>query len=80
MRLGIPALARVPKECRPLIAPGSVPTGIVHLGLGAFHRAHQAVYTEEAIAAAGGDWGIAAVAPRSVTVIEKVVPFTTAAR
>ena len=51
--------------------PGTVPAGIVHLGLGAFHRAHQAVYTEEAIAAAGGDWGIvggrAALAPTSST-------------
>jgi fructuronate reductase len=70
MRLGVPALAHLPQECRPLIAPGAVPTGIVHLGLGAFHRAHQAVYTEEAVAAAGGDWGIAGVAPRSVTVLD----------
>ena len=33
-------------------------TGILHLGLGAFHRAHQAVYTDDALAAAGGDWRI----------------------
>lgn len=33
-------------------------TGIVHLGLGNFHRAHGAVYTAEAMAAAGGNWGI----------------------
>lgn len=32
--------------------------GIVHLGIGAFHRAHQAVFTEDAIQRAGGDWGI----------------------
>ena len=57
-RLGLAALRRLPAECRPLVAPGACRTGIVHLGLGAFHRAHQAVYTEEAIAAAGGDWGI----------------------
>jgi len=30
----------------------------VHLGIGAFHRAHQAVFTENAIAEQGGDWGI----------------------
>jgi fructuronate reductase len=54
----------------PLITPGDVGTGLVHLGLGAFHRAHQAVYTEDAIAAAGGDWAIAGVAPRSVTVLD----------
>jgi fructuronate reductase len=33
-------------------------TGIVHLGLGNFHRAHLAVYTAKAIDADGGDWGI----------------------
>jgi len=32
--------------------------GILHLGLGAFHRAHQAVYTDDALAAQGGDWRI----------------------
>ncbi|MFV0300211.1 MAG: mannitol dehydrogenase family protein [Paracoccus sp. (in: a-proteobacteria)] len=32
--------------------------GILHLGLGAFHRAHQAVYTDDALAGGGGDWRI----------------------
>src|SRR5258708_19512113 len=31
--------------------------GIVHLGLGAFHRAHQALYTEDALRSSGGGWG-----------------------
>lgn len=35
--------------------------GIVHLGIGNFHRAHQAIYTEEAVAGAGGEWGICGV-------------------
>ena len=35
--------------------------GIVHIGLGAFHRAHQALYSHEAIAATGEfHWGICA--------------------
>lgn len=35
--------------------------GIVHIGLGAFHRAHQALYTNEAITATGEfHWGICA--------------------
>ncbi|WP_419534420.1 mannitol dehydrogenase family protein [Endozoicomonas sp.] len=35
--------------------------GIVHIGLGAFHRAHQALYTHETIAATGEfHWGICA--------------------
>lgn len=40
------------------------PTGIVHLGLSNFHRAHLAVYTAKAIEAAGGDWGVAATTRR----------------
>ncbi|MGK5676784.1 mannitol dehydrogenase family protein [Micromonospora sp. URMC 106] len=68
-RLGLGTLRRLPLESRPLLRPGTVPAGIVHLGLGAFHRAHQAVYTEEAMARAGGDWGIVGVAPRSPDVV-----------
>ncbi|MEV0716541.1 mannitol dehydrogenase family protein [Asanoa sp. NPDC050611] len=67
--LGLGSLRRLPTESRPLVRPGTVPAGIVHIGLGAFHRAHQAVYTEEAVAAAGGDWGIVGVAPRSTAVV-----------
>lgn len=40
---------------------GDPAIGIVHFGLGNFHRAHQAIYTEEAMLAAGGDWGICGV-------------------
>lgn len=32
--------------------------GIVHLGLGAFFRAHGAIYVAEAMEVSGGDWGI----------------------
>src|SRR6201986_4484278 len=35
--------------------------GIVPLGLGNFPRAHQALYTEKAMLAEGGDWGICGV-------------------
>ncbi|PGH44503.1 mannitol dehydrogenase [Micromonospora sp. WMMA1996] len=69
-RLGLATLRHLPQECRPLLRPGTVPAGIVHLGLGAFHRAHQAVHTEAAVGAAGGDWGIIGVAPRSTDVVE----------
>ncbi|MGK5682073.1 mannitol dehydrogenase family protein [Actinoplanes sp. URMC 104] len=68
MELSRSALARVPVGSRPRIAAPA--PGIVHLGLGAFHRAHQAVFTEDAMAAAGGDWGIVGVAPRSPQVVE----------
>jgi fructuronate reductase len=44
--------------------------GILHLGLGNFHRAHQAVYTAAALEADGGDWGIVGVASRSRGVVD----------
>jgi fructuronate reductase len=43
---------------RPAFDPAALTCGIVHLGIGAFHRAHQAVFTEDAITAEGGNWGI----------------------
>jgi fructuronate reductase len=48
--------------------------GIVHLGLGAFHKAHQAVYTDDALAAAGGDWRIAGVSLRSPEPAAQLTP------
>ncbi|MBE0692449.1 MAG: mannitol dehydrogenase family protein, partial [Aquamicrobium sp.] len=39
----------------PGYAPAAHAAGIVHIGVGAFHKAHQAVYTDAALAAAGGD-------------------------
>jgi len=69
-RLGRASLTRLPAGTRPLVPPGSARPGVLHLGLGAFHRAHQAVFTEAAMALAGGDWGIVAVAPRSAALVE----------
>ncbi len=48
--------------------------GIVHLGPGAFFRAFNAVYTDEAMRAKGGDWGIRAVSLRSTDIRDKLVP------
>ncbi|MEV7086272.1 mannitol dehydrogenase family protein [Streptomyces sp. NPDC093085] len=45
-------------------------TGIVHLGLGNFHRAHQAVHTAAALAHTEGPWGILGVANRSAGVAD----------
>ncbi|MDV7272162.1 mannitol dehydrogenase family protein [Thioclava sp. A2] len=49
-------------------------TGIVHLGLGAFFRAHGAIYTEEAVAHSGGDWGIIGVSLQSPTMHDALTP------
>jgi fructuronate reductase len=62
-RLCLETLGRA-RARRPAYDPGNLRPGIVHLGVGAFHRAHQAVFTEDAIEAAGGDWGIIGVSPR----------------
>lgn len=44
--------------------------GIVHLGLGNFHRAHQATYTAAALAVEPGPWGIIGAASRSRRVVD----------
>lgn len=49
-----------------LTRQGETPVpGIVHLGLGAFFRAHGAIFVEEAARASDGDWGIVGVSLRS---------------
>jgi fructuronate reductase len=45
------------------------PVGIVHLGAGAFFRAHVSAFTEDA-----GGWGICAVAPRRRDAVEQLAP------
>lgn len=45
-------------------------TGIVHLGLGQFHRAHAAVNTALAMAQTPGDWGIVGVANRNRSIVD----------
>lgn len=57
------------------VDPRELSVGVVHLGLGAFHRAHQAVYTELAAAATGSTaWGITGVSQRSTTVRDQLAP------
>jgi fructuronate reductase len=48
--------------------------GCVHFGIGAFHRAHQAVYNDDAMNAGDRDWGIIGVSLRSSTVAEQMNP------
>ncbi len=50
--------------------PAPVGVSVLHLGPGAFHRAHQAAYTHDLIAETGGDYGICAVSLRSRTVCD----------
>lgn len=39
--------------------------GVIHFGLGAFHRGHQAVYFDDALRNNLGEWGIYGISPRS---------------
>src|SRR6202012_2710172 len=73
-RLNLETLEGLPRTVMPRVDPCALGVGIVHLGIGAFHRAHQAVYTEDAIAAAGGDWGICGVTQRSSSVVDQLRP------
>lgn len=59
----------LPKYNRAELKPG-----IVHLGIGAFHRAHQAFYTETVLNNFGGNWGIIGSSLRSASVRDQLVP------
>lgn len=48
--------------------------GIVHLGLGAFYRAHAAIYVAQAMDVSGGDWGILGVSLKSSGQRDKLAP------
>ncbi|VTR35428.1 Polyol:NADP oxidoreductase [Serratia fonticola] len=49
----LPAKTQLPQYDRQ-----SLRSRIVHLGFGAFHRAHQALLTDRVLNRNGGDWGI----------------------
>lgn len=70
-RLSRHTLAQLPVAVRsPGRALADLRVGMVHVGVGAFHRAHQAVYTQDAIAAGGGDWGILGVSLRHADTVD----------
>ncbi|MEU1803747.1 mannitol dehydrogenase family protein [Streptomyces sp. NPDC019937] len=73
-RLSLATLPTVPAGLRPPVDPRALRPRIVHLGIGAFHRAHQALATQTAEAAHGGGWGIAGVTQRSRAVVDALRP------
>lgn len=57
------------------LLPATQPTGMVHLGAGAFFRGHTAPFTEDAVRATGDErWGITAVTQRSDAVVAQLRP------
>ncbi len=69
------SLSQVNKATKkPVYDPTNHGSGIVHLGVGAFHRAHQAVYTDTAISQKGGDWRIVGVSLRNAHTADMLEP------
>ncbi len=58
----------------PAYDPEARGVGIVHLGLGAFARAHLCAYTEAAMAAEGGDWRVIGASLRGQDVARALNP------
>lgn len=76
-RLSLASLPIVPQGVVrvPEFRPRDLSIGHVHLGIGAFHRAHQAVFSDDAIAmSAECGWGICGVTQRSRAVVDQLTP------
>lgn len=74
-RLNQAEISALPKDVLlPSYDRNAIKPGIVHLGIGAFHRAHQAFYTEAVLNQFGGDWGIIGCSLRSASVRDQLAP------
>ena len=74
-RLGATSLASLPATVAvPAYDRRAIGTGIVHLGPGAFHRGHQAVYTDTALAQGDRAWGILGASLRSGSTRKALAP------
>lgn len=75
-RLNTESLPRLPADVeKPAYDRSRLTPGIVHLGMGAFHRAHQAVVTDLAMQASGDlSWGILGVSLRSPATRDALEP------
>jgi fructuronate reductase len=74
-RLAAASLARLPADvARPRYDLASVRVGIVHLGVGAFHRAHQAAYVDDRLAAGESEWAICGASLRSPDTAQALGP------
>lgn len=74
-RLSPATLGELPAEvARPAYDRAAVTPGIVHLGVGGFHRAHQAAVVDDCLAAGETGWGIAAASLRSPETRDALAP------
>jgi fructuronate reductase len=75
MRLAPGSLGRLPQDVRrPAYDRTGLDVGIIHLGIGAFHRAHQALYTDTVLAAGDRRWSITGVSLRSPQTRDALAP------
>jgi len=65
----LPRNVTIPGYDRDKVTPG-----IVHLGVGAFHRAHQAVYVDDCLGRGETGWGIVGVSLRSADTRDALSP------
>ncbi len=74
-RLTTATLANVPAAVhRPTYDRDRLETGIVHLGVGAFHRAHQAVYSDDVLTAGDMRWGTLGASLRATDTRDALAP------
>lgn len=74
-RLSEATLRDLPAEVeRPGYDCRAAAAGVVHLGIGAFHRAHQAVVFDDLLRSGDMRWGICGASLRSPTVRDQMVP------
>ena len=75
LRLSDATLDRLPAPvARPAYDRSALATGIVHLGIGAFHRAHMAAYTDAVLADGDRRWGILGASLRSPDTRDALAP------
>jgi fructuronate reductase len=74
-RLSLATVGSLPAAVmKPRYDPRRIGIGIVHLGIGAFHRAQSAVYSDDALGLDAGNWGICGVSLRSADVRDRLAP------
>jgi fructuronate reductase len=75
MRLSAATLDSLPAGvARPAYDRAAIQVGVVHLGIGAFHRAHQADVFDRALAGGDPRWGVRGVSLRSPGVRDQLNP------
>ncbi len=73
-RLSDATLGALPDDvARPRYDRSGTRIGIVHLGIGAFHRAHQAVYVDDRLAAGESGWAICGASLRSPDTVRRAL-------